>query len=103
MTTDQKKGLRYFPVFEKYLKESSTDFFLNKLSAADVAVFEIIDACVEYYGLDKTSKEILKNYPNILKLYNAVLKVGRVNEYLKERKYDTYINYCKSVKKTLKF
>jgi len=76
---------RYLPVWERYLKQNNDWRFVpNQLTLADLSVFEALDCYVEVFG--KLDDDTFGKYPMLQQLYNQVKKLGRIQEWMEERK-----------------
>lgn len=92
---------KYLTVFDKLLKDNhSTGYFVgNSLTLADIGVLEPILASIDYFG-----KEVLNDYPEVLKYYNTVISLERIANYISAiRKPPNSPEYVSNVKKVLAF
>eukprot|EP00484_Ammonia_sp_Unknown_P029290 CAMPEP_0197029762 /NCGR_PEP_ID=MMETSP1384-20130603/9150_1 /TAXON_ID=29189 /ORGANISM="Ammonia sp." /LENGTH=229 /DNA_ID=CAMNT_0042458993 /DNA_START=46 /DNA_END=735 /DNA_ORIENTATION=- len=76
-------------------------YFIGKASAADVAVFEVLEFLQLAVGDDKFN-EIMKAYPKLLNNYGVSRKIGGIEEYIANgRNHKSWSDYVKDVNTTL--
>ncbi len=70
---------------------------------ADICVFEVLDFIESIFSKDGLDAW-LKPYPNLVPLYEKMLKIGRIAQYREERSKRElrWADYAKSVDYTLK-
>ena len=97
---------RYVKKWEELLSDESCSkdgYFISKPSAADVAVFECLEYLELIIGNDKFN-ELMKEYPKVLNNYKLSLKLGEIEDYIKNnRNHKPFSDYAKDVKATLGF
>ena len=92
---------RYFTPFETHLRESKSDFFLDRVTVADVVLFEVLDFIRCVTSLEWTL-DVLKPYPHVTKHFKRTMPgVGSLKKYLESRKQLPWDEYADSVRKTL--
>ena len=74
---------------EKLLVNEGSDYFCDSLTAADVAVFSVLNLAIRA-GLENC----LDNFPKLKKNYELVSQTGNIPNYLKQEK-KVYFNAMK--------
>eukprot|EP01084_Bolivina_argentea_P217331 369012_1 len=95
---------RYFQRWEQILIESNNSdgyFVKSGVSAADTAVFEVLEFLELIVGENEFNKRI-KSYPKLLRNYKVTRKLGDIEFYIKnKRNHLDWKSYAATVDKTL--
>jgi len=93
----QKAFPKYLPVFNKLLADSSSGFLVgDSLSLADLGLFEVILAILDYWPED-----VLREYPHLLTFRDKLMTNERIANYVstvrKRNNDDAYVANARTV------
>jgi len=92
---------RYISAFEKHLADSKSEFFLDRVTVADVVLFEVLEF-VQCATTSQWIRNILKSYPHVLKHFTQTMpRVGSLERYIENRNQLPWDKYATSVRRTL--